>query len=212
MTFWFRTDANPFGPQAAETIDIDRYILQESGQPPTEYVDQRTGEALLPAFGFVDRLLPRADTSTGTAPFESGTYLGQSLRLRSGLEPEDASPPSEIRRLVLRSDLIIGTSRNFRDDGKGRKDRKSNYTYIPFTKADYDEMIAAGINYFTARDEQVGWICHRPVFYDGHTSDIAFPEELYRPNFLGCACSSTSRPAAWRVSTLRMRHWHRRCR
>ena len=60
--------------------------------------------------------------------------------------------PIAVRRLVLRSDLIVGTSRNFRDDGKGRKDPKANYNFVTFTRDNYDEMIAAGINYFTAKD------------------------------------------------------------
>ena len=30
-------------------------------------------------------------------------------------------------------------------------------------------MIAAGINYFIAKNQQIEWICHRPVFYDGST-------------------------------------------
>ncbi len=185
MTVWFRTTGQPWRTGDEKDVKIDRYILQEPDQPATEYRDRRTGDALLPAFGLVEKLLPHAKVGDGTVPFARGTYLGQPLALQRVREPQDVAPPEEVRQLVLRSDLIVGTSRNFRDDGTGRKDRAADYRYVPFTKADYDEMIAAGINYFTARDEQIEWICHRPVFYDGHSETITFPEELYRPNFLG---------------------------
>jgi len=55
----------------------------------------------------------------------------------------------------------------------------------PFTKENYDEMIVAGINYFTAKREQIDWIKHRAVFYKGYAPGIDFPEELFRPNFRG---------------------------
>ena len=181
---WFLADANPFALEPAAAITIHRYILREPNQPATEYIDQRTGRSLLPAFGFVEKLLPHGQCRRGRALFEKGTYLGHPLVRKEMLEPKEAAPPAPLRP-VLRSDLIIGTSRNFRDDGKGRKDRESNYNYVAFSQADYDEMIAAGINYFTAKGEQVDWLCQRPVFYDGYSPDIAFPEELYRPNFLG---------------------------
>jgi len=185
LTLWFCADANPFRPDACEPITIHRYILQEPHQPPTEYVDQRTGRALLPVFGLVARLLPRASTTDNVLLFEHGMYLGHPLHRVRVLDPQDAAPPAGLRKLALRSDLIVGTSRNFRDDGTGRKDLKANYQFVTFKKENYDEMIAAGINYFTARGEQVAWICHRNVFYDGSTPEVAFPEELYRPNFLG---------------------------
>jgi len=185
LTVWLCADANPLTPDARRRITIHRYILQEPQQPATEYIDERTGTALLPVFGFVEKLLPQAQTQDTSVLFEKGTYLGQPLHRCRTLDPVDASPPASVRRLVLRSDLVIGTGRNFRDDGTGRKDRKADYRYVAFTEDDYDEMIAAGINYFTVRDEQAKWICHRPVFYDGNAEEVAFPEQLYRSNFLG---------------------------
>jgi hypothetical protein len=182
---WFLADANPFSAGGRESTTFYRYILQEPNQPPVEYIDQRTGRAMLPLFGFVDALLPRGQGDNDRPLFAKGTYLGHPLVRKKVLSPARFEPPSGIRRLEFRSDLIIGTSRNFRDDGKGRKSKKDNYNYVPFTKEDYDEMIAAGINYFTARGEQVDWICRRAVFYDGYSPGISFPEELYRSNFLG---------------------------
>ncbi|MHC4656921.1 MAG: hypothetical protein ACYS91_18165, partial [Planctomycetota bacterium] len=184
FTIWFLADANPFSA-SPNNITFHRYILQEPNNSPLEYIDQRTGKALLPLFHFVEELLPRAKGDNQNSLFEKGTYLGHPLIRKKVLRPTAIELPSGITRLLFRSDLIIGTSRNFRDDGKGRKSRKDNYNYVPFTKDNYDEMIAAGINYFTARGKQVDWICRQPVFYDGYSPAVAFPEELYRSNFLG---------------------------
>jgi len=182
FSVWFLAAGDPFRNEA---IHVDRYLLQEPDQQATEYIDGHTNKAMLPIFGFVEKLLPRANGPGDATLFQTGTYLGLPLKRVKILEPQDAAPPTGVRKLVFRSDLIVGTSRNFRDDGKGRKDTKTNYNFVPFTKDNYDEMIAAGINYFTAKGEQIEWICHRPVFYDGSTSDVTFSEELYRPNFLG---------------------------
>jgi hypothetical protein len=185
FSIWFLADANPFFAGSAKDVSFHRYILQEANESPIEYVDQRTGRALLPLFHFVEELLPCAEGSNQHGLFEKGTYLGHPLIRRKVLEPANIQVPSRITKLVFRSDLIIGTSRNFRDDGKGRESREANYNYVPFQKADYDEMIAAGVNYFTVKGKQADWVRRRAVFYDGYSPGIAFPEELYRPNFLG---------------------------
>ena len=181
----FLAEGEPFSSESEKDVIVRRYILHEPNQPPIEYADRRTGNALVPLFGFVENLLPHETAGSGDPLFERGTYLGHPLVRREVLQPVDVRPPAHVRKLILRSDLIVGTSRNFRDDGTGRKSREANYTYVPFARDDYARMIAAGINYFTARGEQVNWICHAPVFYDGFSPEIAFPEELYRPNFLG---------------------------
>ncbi|MHC4643306.1 MAG: hypothetical protein ACYS32_16805, partial [Planctomycetota bacterium] len=185
FTIWFLADANPFSAGPRKNIIFHRYILQEPNKSAIEYIDERTGKALLPLFNFVEELLPHAVGDNQNPLFEKGTYLGHPLFRKKVPEPIAFRPPSRITKLTLRSDLIIGTSRNFRDDGKGRKSRKNNYNFVPFTKENYNEMIAAGINYFTAKGKQVDWICRQAVFYDGFSPDIAFPEELYRSNFLG---------------------------
>jgi len=64
---WFLANANPFSLHRRWDMVIHRYILQEPNQPPTEYIDQRTGKALLPLFGFVEKLLPHGDGAPGQA-------------------------------------------------------------------------------------------------------------------------------------------------
>lgn len=225
FTIWFLADTNPFSAASPNNIAFHRYILQEPNNSPLEYIDQRTGRALLPLFHFVEELLPRAENGTEIPLFEKGTYLGYPLIRKKVLEPNPGAPgvhpPSGITQLFFRSGLIIGTSRNFRDDGKGRKNRKENYNYVPFTKEDYNEMIAAGINYFTAKGKQVDWICRQPVFYDGYSPAVAFPEELYRSNFLGlqmfidepaCRLAGKYPPGAPLAKAVEMIHEHIRTR
>lgn len=216
-TIWFAADADPFVAERARHVSFSRYILQEPNEAPIEYVDGHTGGAMVPLFGFVEELLPRAEIADANGLLERGSYLGHRLVRREVLEPVGIVPPDDVVRLVFRTDLIVGTSRNFRDDGKGRKSRKDNYNFVPFTEDNYDEMIAAGINYFTARGEQVNWICRRPVFYDGYSPEIAFPEELYRPNFMGmqmfidepaCRLAGKYPPGASLATAVEMIHEH----
>jgi hypothetical protein len=185
LKLWLLADAHLFSTAHVRKIDFFRYIVQEPGQPPIEYVNERSGKALLPMFDLRENLLPRATGQTEGLLFEKGTFLGHPLVRSEILDAQPVAPPKDVKRLILNPDLLIGTSRNFRDDGAGRKSEKDNYNYIPFTKENYEEMIAAGINYFTAKGQQIDWICRRPVFYEGYSPRIDFPEELFRSNFRG---------------------------
>lgn len=185
FTIWLLADANPFSTASTAKANFHRYILREPGQTPLEYINQRSGKALLPLFDFRERLLPHSADDTDEILFEKGFFLGHPLKRQKNLTPQPVNPPENITKLFLNPDLLIGTSRNFRDDGTGRKTEKDNYNYTPFTEKNYDEMIAAGINYFTPKQQQVNWICRRAVFYEGYSPEIAFPEELFRSNFRG---------------------------
>lgn len=182
---WFLAEGDPLHSRSPGGVVVRRYILQEGDQTPIEYVDGRTGRALTPLFGFVENLLPHPDKDSNDVLFYEGTYLGHPIVRVRTLSGEEMRIPPVPRRLVFRTDLIVGTSRNFRDDGKGRESREADYRYVPFTGDDYAEMIAAGINYFRVKTEQMAWVCREPVFYDTYGPDVAFPEELYRSNFLG---------------------------
>jgi hypothetical protein len=187
FTIWFLADNNLFAAKSERPVTFLRYILQEHGQPPIEYIEQRSGQPLLPLFNFREKLLPRSISDTNEPLFEKGTFLGHLLIRQRFLDPEQIEPPENITKLALNPELLIGTGRNFRDDGTGRKSPTDNYNYTPFTQKDYNDMIAAGFNYFTAKGEQIEWIRRRAVFYEGYSPQIAFPEELFRPNFMGLA-------------------------
>ncbi|MBN2136905.1 MAG: hypothetical protein JW720_03785 [Sedimentisphaerales bacterium] len=182
---WILTGANLFPNEPTEEANLLRYIVQEPGQSPVEYINQRTGRAMPPLFSLTRQLLPHATVKTDEILFEKGVFLGHPIIRSDVLDAQVVTPPENIMRLVLNPDLLIGTSRNFRDDGKGRKSEKDNYNYIGFTEKEYDEMIDAGFNYFTAADKQIEYICRKPVFYEGYSPAIDFPEELFRSNFRG---------------------------
>lgn len=185
MRLWLLCNGHLFSAESPKKVDILRYIIQEPGQSPVEYVNERTGKALLPMFDLQEKLLPRVAGQGDGLLFEKGTFLGHPLVRSEILDAQPVAPPENITKLILNPELLIGTSRNFRDDGQGRKSEKDNYNYIPFTKENYEEMIAAGVNYFTARGEHIDWIKRRAVFYEGYSPQIDFPEELFRPNFKG---------------------------
>jgi len=187
FTIWFLADGNPFSAHSNRTINFVRYILQEPGRTPIEYVEQRSGRALLPLFYFREKLLPRSTVDSNEPLFEKGSFLGHPL-IRSAQGAAAPQVPPTVTfggKLVLNPELLIGTGRNFKDDGAGRKSPTDNYNYVPFTPKDYNDMIDAGVNYFTARGQQIDWICRRAVFYEGYSPGIAFPEELFRSNFMG---------------------------
>jgi len=117
----------------------------------------------------------------------AGRYLAHVIVLDRVTRTVPAEPINDATVLPLRPDLLVGTSRNFKDDGKGRPSPTADYHYIPFTDADYDEMIDAGANYFGVQGDQVDWVRHRPVFYRGPG---AFPEDWYRSNYMPIAMFS----------------------
>ncbi len=71
-TFWLLADGNPFAKHTDGEITFYRYILQEPGEKPIEYVDGYSGKALLPMFILNGELLPKG---AGLFPFAKGTYL-----------------------------------------------------------------------------------------------------------------------------------------
>ncbi len=179
--------------------EVARYILQEGEESPVEYVNAETGKALLTLLDFRRLLVPVAASSgTEEGQFASrGRLLGQMLTLWewSGEGEFPAAPNA----LVLRLDpgLLIGTGRNFRDTLDQRITGDEDYPYSRFTKEDYDEMIEAGINYFTVDPEQAEWIRRRPVFYEQRDLKGArFPEILYRSNYTG-AVQFVDEPACY---------------
>ncbi|MBN1845130.1 MAG: hypothetical protein JW810_05565 [Sedimentisphaerales bacterium] len=179
---WFLAQGDPLAPSPTTEIIFHRYILQEAQQPPLEYIDGYNGKACIPWFGFVAELLPRG---TEPFPFAEGTYLGHPIVRRRLLPAVELGPPDDVRPLVLRTDLLVVTSRRFRDDGQQRKGKSDDYRYVPFGRDDYEQMIAAGINSFIVDGEQVDWVSRRAVFYRGRDPRAEFPEELYRSNFRG---------------------------
>jgi len=162
---------------------FERYLLRSPQGQVLEYRDARTGRAALPQFDLQEDLLP--NPSWGAAFVDgfaaAGTFLGHMAILDDPQAPTPDVAWPEPKVLELRCDLLIGTGRNTRDDGTG-PDETGEYRYVPFQAKDYAEMIAAGINYFGVKDEQLRWVRDEPVFWRG---PVSYPVDLYRSNFAG---------------------------
>jgi hypothetical protein len=173
-------------------LGIARYILRiDSARENLEYRNVHTGKALLPGWkDFEMGYLPRRSRGGSRMGFpETAELLGHVLTLvdtKSGLEWGDGEGA---KVLDLDPELQIGTGRNFRDQEGHRLPQvpeRKNYTYVPFTEAEYPVMIEAGINVFTVDDKQVEWVRAKPVFLIwGGGGKKGYPEDLYRSNWLG---------------------------
>ena len=187
---WLLTERLP-----SEAIDIaravtSRYILQIGDGVPLEFRDKFTGNPVLPALGAWQYLFPKpAGEATQNDLFpETTKYLGHTYRRTHIADSDVSAEPSDTHLLALRSDALIGPPSNTRQKDETRRYDTSDYELIPLTEADYDEMIAAGINCVRVDTEQVEWVKNRNIFYWGlDAAALGYPECLYRSNYLGPA-------------------------
>jgi len=189
------TSADPLA--AREKVHFARYQMRipETGGT-LEYVDAHSDSALLPAWVDFERyFVPRpsqASHQQNGAP-ETCAFLGHVLSLSGVYQDASWTDWSDVKRLVLDREVLVGTGRNFRDV-KGRRlqpaDQSRDYTYTNFTGADYETMIEAGMNLFRVAAEQEQWVRAQPVFYvrspQGNPPQH-YPADLYRANYLGAS-------------------------
>ncbi len=178
-------------PMTSENGDIGivfRYLFQQQGHPTVEFVNQATGLAYLPMFGFREALIPTPRFRGNlVGPFlGTGNYLGQALAARANGTSGKWLDLQPITKLALDDDLLIGTSRTFRDDGKGQ-DKDREYHYVELTPADYDRMVEAGFNMFITDEKHMEFVRERPVFLvsSRFSERDPYPELLYRSNYWG---------------------------
>lgn len=188
------TNRDPLA-DSAEPLEFLQYQLAPSGQQEAlEYRNVHTGKALLPAWGEFDRhFLPRPARGTRRQLGVPNTceYLGHVLTLET-VDTKATWPDWQgLRVLNLDPELLIGTSRGFKDKEGHRlpqKPERQNYTYIPFTAEDYPVMIGAGINLFCVSPKQEDFVRREPVFYlrgAGGDPPLRYPADLYRSNYIG---------------------------
>jgi hypothetical protein len=128
----------------------------------------------------------------GGAP-ETCAFLGHVLSLHHISHDAAWTAWSDVKRLELDREALVGTGRNFKDvEGQRlpQTPQPRNYTYTNFTAADYRTMIEAGMNLFTIAPEQEQWVRAEPVFYlrsPAGTPPLHYPADLYRANYLGAA-------------------------
>lgn len=163
--------------------EIVRYIYSPEPGVALDYRDVNTGKALLPeALDFVENFLPRPapDARYRNGFANSGTLLGHAL-VRSLAKLEFPKVDfGNVKVLNLRPDLLVGSQadqRNDRDLSIPPEKRK----FEPYTKEDYQEMIAAGANYFGPPSTSISWIRDEPVFY---RAAGLWPDDFYRSNLV----------------------------
>jgi hypothetical protein len=157
------------------------------------YRNVHTGKALLPAWGdFLTYFVPHPARGTRRQNGMPNTceYLGHVLTLiRTGQKADWPAWPN-VKVLDLDPELLIGTSRNFKDKEGHRLPQKpdaQNYTFIPFTADDYRVMIETGVNLFVHPTSE-SYVRDEAVFYlrgAGGDPPLQYPADLYRSNYIG---------------------------
>ena len=187
---WLLSESVPSADLKVSRAATSRYILQIGDDTPLEFRDRFTGEPVLPGLGAWQYLFPRsADKTTQSNLFpQTVKYLGHTYRLMHISDSTESDAPPDTELLSLRPDALIGPPSNTRQVDETRRYDMSDYEIKPLTEADYDEMIAAGINCVRVDEEQVEWVKNRNVFYWGiDAATLGYPECLYRSNYLGPA-------------------------
>jgi len=203
MRLWALTSRDPFaaaggtpeaGGTAAPPPEFLRYILELPAAGQTlEYRNAHTGRALLPPWRNFERLFvpqPARHVAFTRGLPHTCEYLGHVLTLKS-IETGARFAPPDARVLELDPELLVGTSRSFRDSQGHRlpqQPQRQDYDYVPFVEADYPVMIEAGINLFVVTPAQEGFVRDRPVFYIRNPAarpPMSYPADLYRSNYLG---------------------------
>ena len=187
---WLLSESFPSADLKVSRVPTSRYILQIGDDTPLEFRDRFTGEPVLPGLGAWQYLFPKpADKTTQNTLFpQTVKYLGHTYRLARISDSTESDAPPDTELLSLRPDALIGPPSNTRQVDETRRYDLSDYELKPLTEADYDEMIAAGINCVRVDTEQVEWVRNRNVFYWGiDAATLGYPECLYRSNYLGPA-------------------------
>ena len=187
---WLLTEKLPSDDLTVARETTSRYILQIQDDRPLEFQNKFTGKPILPALGAWQYLFPKpTDKTTQNELFpQTVKYLGHTYRLTHISDSGESAEPPDTHILYLCPDALIGPPSNTRQKDETRRYDMSDYELIPLTEADYDEMIAAGINCVRVDEKQVKWVESRNVFYWGiDAAALGYPECLYRSNYLGPA-------------------------
>lgn len=160
--------------------DHSRYIVHEHGREPREYRHEVTGRAVLPSMSPWEEIWPQ--------PLPGGRmrYLGH-IYIRDNDANAPTPPPANPRIVNLRPDLWLGPPSNAKQQDETRRYDGSDYTYIPFAKADYETMAQAGITVVKAVGPQQSWAEDLGLFFWGPHEQLPYPELLYRSQYLGPA-------------------------
>ncbi|MSU57109.1 MAG: hypothetical protein EXS35_02830 [Pedosphaera sp.] len=187
---WLLANDRPSRSRALATTNVARYVLQEGGSQPKEFVHRVTDEPVLPTTGAWEFLWPRP----AAGRFRDGViaprvdWLGHRYTLESSeVNGNDSFPPAP-RRVDLLPNVLVGVPSNSRTKDDTRRYDGSEYEMVRLTRDNYAEMIRAGMNCFRVDAEQAGWLADEPVFHWGvGGTDVPYPECLFRSTYLGPA-------------------------
>jgi len=188
FSVWILTNRYPPASITAARETTARYIFQEGNTKPLEFCNQFSGEAVLPSLGAWRHLFPRAINNVSPEGIfaKKIKYLGNTYLLKKIEDTKKMIQPGNIKIIELLPDVLIGVPHNTKQKDQTRRYDDSDYELIRLTRADYNEMIDAGMNCLRVDKEQAGWIKHREVFYWGIGGEqVNYPECLYRSNYLG---------------------------
>jgi hypothetical protein len=189
------TSRDPFN-ESNEPLNFHRYILHvPETSEMLEYRNVRTGKSMLPGWTNFEKLfvpMPVKGSGRNDGVPHTCSYLGHVLTLKH--RGSAAFKPFEnVKVLNLDPELLVGTSRSFRDE-EGRRlpqqPERQNYTYVPFVAKDYPVMIEAGINLFIVDPQQEQYVRGEPVFYirsvgGKRNQPMKWPADFYRGNYYG---------------------------
>ncbi len=184
QAFTLRLQGREFPPRT----EVARYLFQEADAVPLEYTHLRSDKAVLPEIVSAENLWPRplGETAGQNGLPARAEWLGQTYVLETTEKDLPFVFPGEIKTIRLQSEVRIGVPSNSRTKDDTRRYDGSDYEMVRLTREDYEEMIRAGLNCLRTDAEQAAWIQEESVFYWGPGGgEIAFPESLFRSNYLG---------------------------
>lgn len=181
--------------ESADRMQVEQYILRIPETKETlAYRNIHTGKPLLPPWkDWPHYFFPRRARASGSqlGLANSAEYLGHVLTLRHTARNAEWPAWEQVKTLNLDPELLIGTSREFKDKEGHRlpqEPERQNYTYIPFTGEDYRAMIDAGSNLFPLSAKNEEHVRSEPVFYLRSAAGdpkLRYPADLYRGNYVG---------------------------
>lgn len=190
FTVQFLSTAYPSSDVKIAYNQLKRYVLSQTNRPSIEYIDANNGTVILPNTGAWKHLLPQFEN--GVNPFQESkkncTYLGFNYKLKSHKKENIPTFSEETLKIKLTPNLLIGVPHNSKVKNETRRYDESDYEYVKFTKENYFEMIAHGMNVFNVNAEQLKWIQNENIYYWGIGGEnVSYPECLYKSNYIGPA-------------------------
>ena len=187
---WLLADAYPQPSLPLAITNLARYVFQEGEGQPKEFVHRFTGQPVLPTTGAWEFLWPRPEVGAFGNDVAASRiiWLGHTYALESADRGGNNFVAPTPRRVELLPDVLVGVPSSSRTKDDTRRFDGSEYEMVRLTRADYAEMIRAGMNCFRVDAEQADWLADEPVFIWGvGGKDVPYPECLFRSTWIGPA-------------------------